>query len=162
MPNHCYQSVYLHGPTHLIHHLHAALSKDEPEFCSTIAPMPFEVWSAPEVKLPKPFETTIPAWYEWRSKNWGTKWDVCDVEIDEDGLEHSDDKTEAWFSFRCWTAWGPPVPVWDRLHALGIEVQADYEDEGLNFAGDYANGVDKNWEPTALDDERLEPEEEDA
>jgi hypothetical protein len=48
------------------------------------------------------------------------------------------------------------------LHALGIEVQADYEDEGLGFAGEYANGEDKTWEPTALDDDRLEPEEEET
>ena len=38
MPNHCYQQVYLRGPIHLIHHLHNALLKSEPEFCSTIAP----------------------------------------------------------------------------------------------------------------------------
>tara|TARA_R110000803_G_scaffold87929_1_gene154873 strand:- start:239 stop:397 length:159 start_codon:yes stop_codon:yes gene_type:complete len=42
---------------------------------------------------------------------------------------------------------GSTVPVWDRLHALGIEVQADYEDEGMGFAGEYAHGEDKSWEP---------------
>jgi hypothetical protein len=123
MPNHCYQSVYLQGPTHLIQHLHKALSKSEPEFCSTIAPMPFEV------------------------KNWGTKWDVCDPEIDHDGLAYSDDQKVAWFSFRCWTAWAPPVPIWDRLHAMGIEVLADYQDEGGMFEGEYHHGEDKCWQP---------------
>ncbi len=142
MPNHCYQGVYLHGPTHLIQHLHAALSKPEPEFCSTIAPMPFEVWA--EETRP---DQVMPDWYEWRHKNWGTKWDVCEAEIDEDGLEYSDDKKVAWFSFRCWTAWGPPVPVWDRLHAMGIEVQADYQDEGGMFEGEYHHGEDKSWDP---------------
>ena len=58
-------------------------------------------------------------------------------DIDEDGLEYSDDQKVAWFSFRCWTAWGPPVPVWDRLHAMGIEVEADYQDEGEMFEGAY-------------------------
>ena len=43
MPNHCYQQVHLRGPSHLIHHLHLALSKSEPEFCSTTAPMAFVV-----------------------------------------------------------------------------------------------------------------------
>ena len=150
MPNHCYQSVYLHGPTHLIQHLHAALSKPEPEFCSTIAPMPFEVW-ANEERRP---DQLMPDWYEWRVENWGTKWDVCEVEIDDtyrskdrDGLEYSDDKKVAWFSFRCWTAWGPPVPVWDRLHAMGIEVEADYRDEGGMFEGEYHHGEDKCWQP---------------
>ena len=163
MPNHCYQRVYLRGPSHLIQHLHMALSKSEPEFCNTIAPMPFELWA----KETQPGQV-LPDWYEWRCENWGTKWDVCEAEIDDtyrsknkNGLEYSDDQKVAWFSFRCWTAWGPPVPVWDRLHAMGIEVEAEYEDEGLNFAGKYSHGEDTSWEPTALDDERLEPEEED-
>ncbi len=148
MPNHCYQSVYLHGPSHLIQHLHAALSKPEPEFCSTIAPMPFEVW-AHEERRP---DQLMPDWYEWRVENWGTKWDVCEAEIDHDGLEYSDDQKVAWFSFRCWTAWAPPVPVWDRLHAMGIEVEAYFRDEGGMFEGAYMDGEDKFWQP--------EPEEE--
>ncbi len=142
MPNHCYQSVYLHGPTHLIQHLHAALSKPEPEFCSTIAPMPFEVW-AHEERRP---DQLMPDWYEWRVENWGTKWDVCEVEIIEP-LAHEDVFDKSWFSFRCWTAWGAPIPVWDKLHAMGIEVQADYQDEGGMFEGEYHHGEDRSWDP---------------
>ena len=147
MPNHCYQQVYLRGPSHLIHHLHMALSKTEPEFCNTIAPMPFELWAKET-----PPDQVLPEWYKWRCENWGTKWDVCEVDIDEtyrsknrDGLEYSDDKKVAWFAFRCWTAWGPPVPVWDRLHAMGIEVYADYQDEGGMFEGAYRDGEESNW-----------------
>ena len=147
MPNHCYQQVHLRGPCHLIHHLHLALSKSEPEFCNTIAPMPFELW-AKETRSGQ----VMPDWYEWRNKNWGTKWDVCEAEIDEDGIEYGEDFNNdeeyvpvAWFSFRCWTAWGPPVPVWDRLHAMGIEVEADYQDEGGMFEGAYRDGEESNW-----------------
>ena len=147
MPNHCYQQVYLRGPSHLIHHLHNALSKSEPEFCSTIAPMPFELWA----KETQP-DQVLPEWYKWRCENWGTKWDVCAVEIDDtyrsktkDGLEYSHDKKVAWFAFRCWTAWNPPVPVWDRLHAMGIEVEAEYQDEGEMFEGAYKDGEESNW-----------------
>jgi hypothetical protein len=149
MPNHCYQQVHLRGPSHLIHHLHKALSKSDPEFCSTIAPMPFELWA----KETQP-DQVMPDWYEWRCENWGTKWDVCDVEIDEDGIEYGEDLNNdeeyvpvAWFAFRCWTAWAPPVPVWDRLHAMGIEVEADYQDEGGMFEGAYHHGEDNSWEP---------------
>jgi hypothetical protein len=73
--------------------------------------MPFEVWANEERRS----DQLMPDWYEWRLENWGTKWDVCEVEIDEDCLEYSDDKKVAWFSFRCWTAWAPPVPVWDSF-----------------------------------------------
>ena len=140
MPNHCYQQVHLRGPSHLIHHLHKALSKSDPEFCSTIAPMPFELWA----KETQP-DQMMPDWYEWRCENWGTKWDVCDVLFDGVGLEYSDDQKVAAFSFHCWTAWAPPVPVWDRLHAMGIEVEADYQDEGMNFEGAYRDGEESNW-----------------
>jgi hypothetical protein len=124
----------------LIQHLHKALSKSEPEFCSTIAPMPFELWA----KETQP-DQVMPDWYEWRCENWGTKWDVCDVLFDGVGLEYSDDQKVAAFSFHCWTAWAPPVPVWDRLHAMGIEVEADYQDEGMMFEGAYRDGEESNW-----------------
>jgi hypothetical protein len=58
---------------------------------------------------------------------------------------NNDEDMVAWFSFRCWTAWGPPVPVWDRLHAMGIEVEADYQDEGGMFEGAYRDGEESNW-----------------
>ena len=150
MPNHCYQSVFIHGPQMMVQELYWALELKEPRFCDVVLPIPFE-------------QSIGMTGYDWRCANWGTKWDVIEVEIDDDGLEHSDDTYPngpvAWFTFKCWTAWAPPIPVWDKLHSLGIEVQADYEDEGLHFAGEYANGEDKSWEPTALDDERWEPEE---
>jgi hypothetical protein len=39
---------------------------------------------------------------------------------------------------------------------MGISVDADYQDEGMNFEGTYLNGEDKCWEP------ELDEEEEDA
>jgi len=33
------------------------------------------------------------------------------------------------------------------LHAMGIEVQADYQDEGGMFEGEYHHGEDRSWDP---------------
>lgn len=137
MPNHCYQSVYIRGPRAMVQALYFNLDCEDPRFCDVVVPMPLDQAGNS---------------YEWCNENWGTKWDVAEVEIAEEGVERLDGEGSeriAWFSFRCWTAWAPPIPVWDRLHALGIEVEAEYQDEGGMFEGDYQDGVDKCWDPEA-------------
>jgi hypothetical protein len=124
-------------------------------FCQLVCPMPFEQWQAPKTKW-QGFD--VEGWYDWRVNNWGTKWDVCEVEIDEEiandqGRFLFDADTKSWFEFRCWTAWGPPVPVWNKLHELGVEVHATYQDEGGMFEGEYVDGQDASWEPEFEEEE---------
>ena len=137
MPNHCYQSVYIKGPRAMVQELYFNLDCEEPRFCDVVVPMPLhEAVNS----------------YDWCNANWSTKWDVQGVEIGDEGLTFSDvtdPEQIAWFSFKCWTAWAPPIPVWDQLHALGIDVGADYEDEGEMFKGEYQNGLDDCWVPEA-------------
>ena len=157
MPNHCYQQVEIHGPRFLVKELYDHLTKADPEFCQLIVPMPFEQWLAPKTKW-QGYE--VEGWYDWRVTNWGTKWDVVDVEITQSLLLHDDepDTDDPWtmnasFSFNCWTAWSPPIPVWDKLVEMGLSVDADYQDEGMMFEGRYVNGEDKCWEPEDVLDE---------
>jgi hypothetical protein len=155
MPNHCYQGVHIHGPRFLVKELYDHLTKADPEFCQVVKPMPFEQWLAPKTQW-QGFE--VEGWYDWRVKNWGTKWDVVDVEITQPLTVHDDEDVEpfsmkASFSFSCWTAWAPPIPVWDKLYEMGISVDADYQDEGGLFEGEYLNGDDKCWEPEIEEEE---------
>jgi len=157
MPNHCYQQVHVYGPRFLVKELYDNLSKEEPQFCQVVLPMPFEQWLAPKSRL---HGYEVEGWYDWRVTNWGTKWDVVDVEITQSLLLHDDepDTDDPWtmnasFSFNCWTAWSPPIPVWDKLVEMGLSVDADYQDEGLMFEGHYVNGEDKCWEPEDVLDE---------
>lgn len=171
MPNHCDQQVRIEGPHYLVSMLYDGLIGNgynphnggrtkNPQFCQLVCPMPFEQWQAPKTKW---YGFDVEGWYDWRVNNWGTKWDVVDVEIDEElSTETSGEftaDTKAWFSFRCWTAWNAPIPVWDKLHEMGVKVQAEYQDECGMFEGEYVDGSDTSWEPTALDDERWELEE---
>lgn len=158
MPNHCYQQVHVYGPRAVVQDLYDHLSKEEPQFCQLIKPMPFEQWLAPRTRSQNGYE--IAGWYDWRVNNWGTKWDVVDVEITQSLLLHDDepDANDPWtmnasFSFNCWTAWSPPIPVWDVLVGMGLSVDADYQDEGMNFEGTYLNGEDKCWEPEIEEEE---------
>ena len=157
MPNHCYQQVHVYGPRFLVKELYDNLSKEEPQFCQVVLPMPFEQWLAPKSRL---HGYEVEGWYDWRVTNWGTKWDVVDVEITQSLLLHDDepDTDDPWtmnasFSFNCWTAWSPPIPVWDKLVEMGLSVDADYQDEGMMFEGRYVNGEDKCWEPEDVLDE---------
>lgn len=133
MPNHCDQSVYIKGPSALVYELYHNLQRQEPRFCDVVLPVPFA-------------QSTGMTGYDWRLANWGTKWDVADVELMEK-MEISGEEDVAWFSFCCWTAWGPPIPVWDALLALGIDVEADYLDEGGLFEGKYQSGNNESWVP---------------
>ena len=150
MPNHCYQQVHLHGPSSKVQELYEyLLVNDNPDFFQHLIPMPEAMHDAPPVTERGGYET--PAWYAWRLDNWGTKWDVVDVQITQPLTSHDDEVSS--FSFNCWTAWSPPIPVWNKLHEMGISIDADYQDEGMMFEGRYVDGVDECWEPEVLDEE---------
>ena len=132
MPNHCYQTVDIKGDVILVNELCYALT-DQDRFCDFVLPMPIEMREKGK-------------WHDWRKKNWGTKWDLSDVEIIEtDGINigraYSNEANRwAGFSFKCWTAWSPPIPVWEKLTKLNICVTAYYFDEGGFFCGIYEDG----------------------
>ena len=143
MPNHTAQQVHLTGPQYLMAHIYEAVKNET--LCQTICPMPFEVWSQDDVKG----ATHTPAWYQWRLDNWDTKWDIYSVEIsqeisDPDVLERD---AEVSFQFNCETAWSPPIKVWEKLHDMGIIVDASYQDEGMMYEGTFIDGVDTTWTP---------------
>ena len=144
MPNHCDQQVTITGPRALISQIEDNLNCKDARFCDLIAPMPFEMWVAPD-------QGNVGAWYEWRNENWGTKWDVCEVEMVD--LRLIGDGTTKEIEFICWTAWAPPIPIWDRLVDLGCKVEADYQDEGGMFEGTYKDGLDECWVPAEDEEE---------
>ena len=158
MPNWCMQEVYIHGETSMVTHLYWEL-KDRQRFCDVVLPIPLEV-------IGQPFDGkgTSPQ-YNWRCDNWNTKWDVGNVEI-VDPIQHGDHypMPTSYFKFTCWTAWDAPIPVWEKLHEMGIEVQAEYEVEGTDVVGEFTLGEHHG---RTLTDEEIEErmkkwEEEDA
>lgn len=59
-------------------------------------------------------------WYNWNTRNWGTKWDACEVEV-------SDEPGRIVISFD--SAWSPPLEVLSQM------IEEDYRD--LNFVVNY-------------------------
>ena len=152
MPNHCYQSVYLAGNPKEIDRLYKAVKEEK--FLNAVIPEPSNMFHGAlgeeERKMCEAQDR--PNWYDWRNENWMTKWDICQAEIIEEPqeIDHYPMPTKC-FTFRCWTAWSPPIPVWDRLHEMGFDISTDYEDEGGMFEGEYQNGEDKCWRPVEED-----------
>ena len=68
------------------------------------------------------------SWYEWNVDNWGTKWDIG--EVDEDCMVKNPDGKSVSFSFD--TAWAPPLGFYDDIE---FTVEAYYHEPGMGFCG---------------------------
>ena len=135
MPNWCMQEVYIHGETSMVTHLYWELS-DRQRFCDVVLPIPLEV-----IGQPHDGKSTSPQW-NWRCDNWNTKWEVTNIILHDPHPITSDHYSvpTSYFNFSCWTAWDAPIPVWEKLHEIGIEVQAEYEVEGMDVVGEFTLG----------------------
>ena len=78
-------------------------------------------------------------WYEWNLRNWGTKWDVNEVDIEDKGdsiIIHNE------------TAWSPPLPWGLRVSRRipDLEIVIKYREPGVGLCGTYTalNGREKN------------------
>ena len=70
-------------------------------------------------------------WYHWCIENWGTKWDVSELDI-----EYMDDEIlELTFS----TAWSPPEGVIEKLKDKypDLSFSCFYDEPGMEVAGYY-------------------------
>lgn len=78
------------------------------------------------------------SWYEWRNQNWGTKWNACEVEVNQinDSLypKHGTHQLDIYFE----TAWSYPQPVYEKLSGIFPELffHIELDEEGGFFWGD--------------------------
>jgi hypothetical protein len=68
-------------------------------------------------------------WYDWRIKNWGTKWDIEEVYIDQLGPNS--------ITLGYSTAWAPNVNFWAKFtEAYPVKISHRYFEEGVCFIGE--------------------------
>ena len=135
MPNWCSNNIDLTGPKEKIEAIYNQItSKDEDEgLLNALVPMP------QEIKDTKKEGSESQDWYGWSIDNWGTKW-----EVDSEGLELNSDGDSNLATISGWfdSAWGPPIQAYETF--LGnnedCEINASYEEPGMDFAGFYING----------------------
>ena len=75
-------------------------------------------------------------WFKWRSRNWGTKWDV-----EADTIEYKDGVLTARYD----SAWSPPIEFYKHLCELGFDVRALYFEPSSQFCGIFVEGRDGHY-----------------
>lgn len=79
-------------------------------------------------------------WYNFRLNKWGTKWDIG-------GKDAFYDDTPEGLVLSFDTAWSPPIEFYSFLKdEHGFDIRASYFEPGMEFCGDWVDGVDTYWE----------------
>jgi hypothetical protein len=68
--------------------------------------------------------------YDWCCRNWGTKWDACEVKVRT---------TKSSLVYKFDTAWSPPIPVIDKMHEMFpmLQFKLKYFECGVATQGVY-------------------------
>jgi hypothetical protein len=150
MPNWCQNRVTIsHKDEEKLAGLYKAMSDENNEypFCGYVIPVPkglqeteMSFYMEPHLYVLEKMkqESNLKKygykdWYDFCVANWGTKWDVSEMNVAMDGT-----KIVASFD----TAWAPPGKVYERLHELGFKVCAHYYESGCCFVGTWCDGHD--------------------
>jgi hypothetical protein len=141
MPNWCTNYLSVYGDKKEIERF----IKDPFLDFNRIIPMPEELLEASSPTPPgheKEAEDNIkkygfPDWYTWAIHNWGTKWNVAKMDVDEtcdaEIEEIEDDLIRVTFE----TAWGPSLPITKQLSKMfpTLLFHHAYDEPGMDFAG---------------------------
>ena len=71
-------------------------------------------------------------WRNWNLRNWGTKWDITDFDLEYETAK----KIRLCFD----TAWSPPLPFYEALEKQGYAIDAVYMEAGWGYWGNWING----------------------
>ena len=130
MPNWCSGRATISGPAPVVSEIKSILENPEGDLLNWMVPRP---------------KSEDENWYAWNIENWGTKWSLSDVYIDNSVEEDSIE-----FSFS--TAWAPPV---DAFHTWAesdgrVQFTLDYWEPGCAFVGS------ANYDGDYLDDDYVD------
>lgn len=153
MPNWCENHVYIETTPAEIEAIIAAIKAPYGGLLHYLCPEP----EHPEEEN----NVIMPAWYNWRRENWGTKWEV-QAEIVSHSVEGG------WINLAFDSAWSPPIEAFDNwlVQDNQRKVNIRYIEWGMAFCGEYDSiGVSETYSipmntkeaeatiPAELDDE---------
>lgn len=152
MPNHCHNDLYVDGPKEDVDALLRLVGSDReaPEFnCGAVIPYP-EHWAKLDKDMAelgwKGFEDRYgkgakdgfnSGGYEWRIKNWGTKWGAYNVKRRDYG--------GVCVTFQ--SAWSAPAPVIEALHKLfpKCSLHLEWFERGMEKCGGFSCVSEDAW-----------------
>jgi len=146
MPNWCQNSLILTGPKKIIQEI-----EDFELSLEVILPCPTELRESPSPntnkKLAKSLEKKYGSadWWNWCTKNWGTKWDIQpDITVTPPV-----GKSKVWELYATFeSAWGPPDKglelLYEKYKDKGLTLFCEYHEAGQKLAG-LCKGRDGLW-----------------
>lgn len=77
-------------------------------------------------------------WYDWNRKNWGTKWDCCELNADWG---------KTFVSLFFLTAWSPPEPIYNIIVKKfpNLQIKWHYSEPGCCYSGDFDTGKEFDY-----------------
>jgi hypothetical protein len=151
MPNWCCNELAVIGKSEEVERFYNSF-KDTNEFFENNIPTPKELADV-KATFSKPSDSEesnrlfekygATDWYYWRINNWGTKWDISELQLTEE--DDNGKENLKYYCFRFDTAWSPPEEGIRKLSELYKDVlfHLQFEEPGMCFEGYYKcmNGV---------------------
>ena len=91
-----------------------------------VPPDPDEKWGTPRFKSTGRADER---WYDWRIENWGIKWDIGDIDLQDE------DPQQLIYTFE--TPWGPPEYICSALRKKfeNLSITWFFDEPGCELAG---------------------------
>jgi len=160
MPNWCNNNIEIIGPKKKVDALIKG-AKDG-EFVNTLYPMPkaledTQSTSDEEVMKKQPWVDGHNNWYDWRTSNWGTKWD-CDIydgSIQEQEELFGKDDGDKRVTFGFDTAWSPPLGACEEYltNNSDMSIRLIYNEPGMDFCGVWEDFDDRCYQTSDYNSE---------
>ena len=165
MPNWCDNQLSITGPNSVIDKIEKIVKDDDSHknngLLNFFYPMPKALEgteAGPPAKTKKEklerarlqVEYGASNWYDWRTTNWSTKWEVCEF-YGMDRQYHSEqNEGESTISFGFSSAWAPPIGAYEMFLEKNEEcsLRAFYYEGGCDFMGEWYDGVDDCYQPS--------------
>ena len=159
MPNWCDNQITITGPNSVIDKIEKIVKEEsndtENGLLQFFHPMPKELMetekSSDDKKMNRqPFVDGVNNWYDWRVKNWGTKWELCEFYgVDRQYLTEQTEG-ESTISFAFSSAWAPPIEAYQNFLENNSDcfIRAYYYEGGCDFMGLWEDGIDDCYTPS--------------